>query len=90
MKFYINSRNLNYIAFLTEFKLHCISYFLGRTRVNVKGRFRKKNCEIFGVYNLLDTARKYEQSKYFFCERVKKNLEKFSLTFCFNLFVLVL
>ena len=32
----------------------------------------KKICEIFGVYHLLDTARKYDQPKYFFLKKFKK------------------
>ena len=32
----------------------------------------KKKSEIFGVYHLLDTARKYDQPKYFFLKDFKK------------------
>ena len=37
-----------------------------RARVKVKIRFRKKNCEILGVYQLLVAARKYDKLKDFF------------------------
>ena len=43
--------------------------------VKIKGRFRKKYGEKFGAYQLLATARKYDQPRYFFSERVKKNQE---------------
>ena len=46
--------------------------YIGRTRVKVKGRFRKKICEIFCVYHLLETARKCDQPKYFFLKEKKK------------------
>ncbi len=39
---------------------------LQNAKVKVKGRFRKKICEIFGVYHLLDIAKKYDQPIYFF------------------------
>jgi len=45
---------------------------MGLSRVKVKGRFRKKTCEIFGVYHLLDTARKYDQA-IFFLKKLKKS-----------------
>jgi hypothetical protein len=41
--------------------------------VKVKGRFRKKICEIIDLYQLLVTARKYDQPMYFFSKRVKKS-----------------
>ena len=39
----------------------------------------KKFCEIFGVYYLLATVRKYDQPMYFFQKESKKNLENISL-----------
>ena len=48
---------------------------------------RCAKSEIFSVYQLLVTARKYNKLVYFFSERVKKNLKKFSFTFCSYLFV---
>jgi len=41
------------------------------TGVKVKGWFRKKICEIFGVYHLLYTARKYDEPKYFWKSKNK-------------------
>ena len=52
-----------------------------------KGRFRITNLWNIWPYQL---AREYDQPIFFFSERLKKNLEKISLTFRSYLFIFVL
>jgi hypothetical protein len=46
---------------------------MGRARVKVKGEFRKKIGNIYGVYQFLATARKCDQPIYFFLKQLKKS-----------------